>query len=101
MRIIFSLPAWVDLPLLGLKYLLLSFFAYLILWKMDLESLTAFHNSSYNLISDAKMLHFFLQPSILAGSIMLFLVLISFVIKKLLVPLSLSLRRTPGAACPA
>ncbi len=81
MRISFSLPAWIDLPLLSLKYLLLGFFAYLILWQMDRASLTAFHYSSYNLISDAKMLHFFLQPSILAGSIMLFLILISFVLK--------------------
>ncbi|MBU1139668.1 MAG: 4Fe-4S binding protein [Proteobacteria bacterium] len=81
MRISFSLPAWIDLPLLSIKYLLLGFFSYLILWQMDMESLTAFHHSSYNLISDAKMLHFFLQPSILTGAIMLFLFLISFVIK--------------------
>lgn len=76
-----TLPPWLDLPLLSLKYILLGFFAYLILWQMDLESLTAFHHSSYNLISDAKMLHFFLHPSLLAGSIMLFLLLLSFVIK--------------------
>lgn len=80
-HISFSLPTWIDLPLLSLKYFILGFFVYLILWQMDLQSLTAFHHSSYNLISDAKMLHFFLQPSILAGSIMLFLLLISFVLK--------------------
>lgn len=82
-RILFSLPAWLDLPFLSLKYLLLGFFAYLILWKMDLEGLTAFHNSSYNMVTDAKMLHFFLQPSVLAGSIMLGIILISFVIRNL------------------
>lgn len=81
LHISLSLPPWIDLPLLSLKYLLLGFFAYLILWQMDLQSLTAFHHSSYNLISDAKMLHFFLHPSMLAGSIMLFLLLVSFVLK--------------------
>jgi polyferredoxin len=81
MRILFSLPAWIDLPLLSIKYLLLGFFGYLILWKMDLEGLTDFHRSPYNLISDAKMLHFFLQPSVLAGSIMLGIILISFSIR--------------------
>ncbi len=81
MRILLSLPAWIDLPLLSLKYLLLGFFSYLILWKMDLTSLTDFHNSSYNLISDAKMLHFFLHPSALAGSIMLGIIVLSFVIR--------------------
>jgi polyferredoxin len=77
----FSLPPWLDLPLLSLKYLLLGFFSYLILWKMGLEGLTAFHNSSYNMVTDAKMLHFFQHPSILAGSIMLGIILISFIIR--------------------
>jgi polyferredoxin len=81
MQSLFSLPAWIDIPLLSLKYLLLGFFAYLILWKMDLASLTDFHNSPYNLISDAKMLHFFLQPSVLAGSIMLAIVIASFFLR--------------------
>lgn len=81
MRILFSLPVWIDLPLLSLKYLLLGFFGYLILWNMGLESLTDFHHSPYNLIADAKMLHFFLQPSILAGSIMIGIILISFIIR--------------------
>ncbi len=80
-RILLSLPAWIDIPLLSLKYLLLGFFSYLILWNMGLEDLTDFHRSSYNLISDAKMLHFFLHPSTLAGSIMLGILLISFVLR--------------------
>jgi Pyruvate/2-oxoacid:ferredoxin oxidoreductase delta subunit len=78
-----ALPNWIDIPLLCLKYLLLGFFAWLILWRMNLGELTAFHYSSYNMISDAKMLNFFLEPSQLAGSIMLALLLLSFVIKNL------------------
>ena len=83
MRILVTIPTWLDLPLLSLKYLLLAVFCWLILWKMNLKELSAFHFSSYNLISDAKMLHFFLAPSLLAGSIMLLLIALSFVIKNL------------------
>lgn len=82
-KILFPLPVWLDLPFLSLKYLLLGFFGYLILWAMDLDGLTAFHNSSYNMVTDAKMLHFFLQPSVLAGSIMLGIIVVSFFIRNL------------------
>ena len=78
-----NIPSWIDLPLLSLKYLLLGFFSWLILWKMTLQGLTSFHYSSYNIISDAKMLHFFLQPSLLAGSIMLALVVLSFIMRNM------------------
>lgn len=81
MKILFHPPGWLDIPMLSLKYLLLGFFGYLILWRMGLQSLTDFHRSSYNVISDAKMLHFFLQPSVLAGSIMLGIILLSFVLR--------------------
>jgi polyferredoxin len=83
LRILLTVPAWIDLPLLSLKYLLLATFSWLILWKMDLGELSSFHYSTYNMISDAKMLHFFLEPSLLAGSIMLLLVALSFVVKNL------------------
>lgn len=79
--ILTTLPRWLDLSLSLLKYLLLGAFCWLILWNMNLRNLTAFHHSSYNLIADAKMLHFFLHPSLLAGGIMLLLLAASFVIK--------------------
>lgn len=72
------LPAWLDLPLLSLKYLLLAFFLYAVFWKMDLQAVIGFQNNPYNHAADAKMLQFFLHPSALAGGIMLFLVAISF-----------------------
>lgn len=81
LRTLLSVPAWIDLPLLSLKYLLLATFSWLILWNMNLQELTSFHYSSYNLVSDAKMLHFFLEPSLLAGSIMLTFVVLSFMVK--------------------
>lgn len=81
MGILCTIPLWLDRLLLSLKYLLLAAFGWLILWNMNLEDLTAFHFSTYNLISDAKMLHFFLEPSRLASAIMLILVALSFVVK--------------------
>ncbi len=52
-------PSWLDWPLRSLKYLLLSFFLYAILWQMGLPALEAFINSAYNRVADIKMLYFF------------------------------------------
>lgn len=76
--IIFRPPAWLDYPLLSLKYILLFFFCYLILLKMDLASIESFNQSTYNMVVDAKMLFFFLKPSDLSLWILLFLVTASF-----------------------
>ncbi|MEA1921190.1 MAG: 4Fe-4S binding protein [Pseudomonadota bacterium] len=57
-------PRWLDYPLSLLKYLFLFFFLYLIAWKMDLSSIERFMHSPYNLMVDAKMLLFFLTPSL-------------------------------------
>ena len=81
LKILWQPPLWLDIPLLSLKYLLLFFFLYLIAWKMTLPQIEAFHRSPYNIGVDAKMLLFFLEPSGLAAGIMLFLVLVSFVIR--------------------
>lgn len=75
------LPKILDYPLLSLKYLLLAFFAYVIVLKMDLTSIEAFLNSPYNLVVDAKMLQFFLQPGTLFLSVIAFLFLVSVVIR--------------------
>lgn len=74
-------PPWIDLPLLSIKYLLLAFFSYLILWKMNLRAIETFMRSEYNLIVDVKMLYFFLSPSRLAGGIMLGLLALSFFLR--------------------
>lgn len=80
-NILWMPPAWVDYPLMSLKYLLLAFFTYIILLKMPLEQIESFQKSPYNMIADAKLLLFFLNPSGLALGVMIFLVLISFVIR--------------------
>jgi polyferredoxin len=54
----FALPRWLDLPLRGLKYLLLGFFVWAVS-SMSAEAITAFMRSPYGLIADVKMLNFF------------------------------------------
>jgi polyferredoxin len=63
LKLLWRPPPWLDYPLLAPKYLLLAFFAWLILVGMDLASIEAFSNAPYNLVVDARMLLFFLAPS--------------------------------------
>jgi polyferredoxin len=79
MKSIRRAPKWLDWPLLSLKYLLLAFFVYLIVLKMDLAAIETFNRAPYNLVVDAKMLLFFIEPSRLTLWVMGFLVAISFV----------------------
>ena len=78
-----SLPAWLEYPLLCMKYLLLAFFLYIILLRMDLKLIEAFLYSPYNLVADAKMLAFFLKPSPPTIAVIGFLVLVSLVVRNL------------------
>jgi polyferredoxin len=52
------LPRWADIPLRGLKYLLLGFFVFVI-GAMSAEALGSFMNTPYGLVADVKMLNFF------------------------------------------
>ena len=54
----FTLPRWLDIPLLSLKYLLLSFFLYIAL-SMPAQGIQYFLMSAYGMIIDVKMLDFF------------------------------------------
>src|ERR1700690_54587 len=54
----FHLPRWLDLPLRGLKYLLLGFFVWAIS-TMSVIGVKDFMLSPYGLIADVKMLNFF------------------------------------------
>jgi polyferredoxin len=53
-----SFPRWVDLPLRGVKYLLLALFLYAV-GGMSGAAIEAFLSSPYGLVADVKMLHFF------------------------------------------
>ncbi|MCY2931628.1 MAG: 4Fe-4S binding protein [Planctomycetota bacterium] len=58
----YALPAWLDTPLRGIKYLLLAFFLGFIL-RTPADSLAGFIHEPYNRIADVKMYAFFADPS--------------------------------------
>lgn len=80
-KLLLTPPAWLDYPLLTLKYLILIFFSYLILLKMDVVSIENFNSSTYNLVADVKMMFFFLAPSTLSIWVIAFLIVASFFLR--------------------
>lgn len=54
----FQLSRWLDIPLRGLKYLLLALFVWVI-GRMSVEALAGFLSGPYGIIADVKMLNFF------------------------------------------
>jgi polyferredoxin len=76
----FALPRWADLPLRGLKYVLLAFF----LWTvagMDGTMLAGFLDSPFNALADVRMYLFFVQISGLALGILLALAALSMLVQ--------------------
>lgn len=54
----FQLPCWLDLPLRGLKYLLLGFFVWAVA-NMSADAIEQFMLSPYGALADVRMLNFF------------------------------------------
>lgn len=75
-----SLPVWVERALGTVKYALLGFFLYTV-WNMDLRGVAAFIRSPYNMVSDAKLLEFFLHPSGTALLVLAALAVVSLVVR--------------------
>jgi polyferredoxin len=76
----FRPPLWIDLPLRALKYILLGFFLWVIS-TMGRDQISAFMNSAYYKLSDAKMLLFFTRISMLAAVVLLGLAILSMFIE--------------------
>jgi polyferredoxin len=74
------LPRWLDIPLRGIKYLLMSFFVFII-GGMSATALEDFMIQPYGILADVKMLHFFLHMGTTALIVILVLTLLSVVIK--------------------
>lgn len=74
------LPRWIDIPLRGLKYLLLGFFLFII-GSMSAATLDEFMHTPYGLIADVKMLNFFRDMSETALVVVAALVLLSVLIQ--------------------
>lgn len=73
-------PRWLDVPLRGLKYVLLGFFVYIIFIVMSPADVAAFLASPYNIVADAKMLDFFARLSPFALRVLIALALASILI---------------------
>jgi polyferredoxin len=74
------LPKWMDLPLRGLKYLLLGFFVFLI-GAMSAEAIHDFMSTPYGLVADVKMLNFFRDIGQTAAIVIGLSVLLSMLIQ--------------------
>jgi polyferredoxin len=75
-----AFPAWLDIPLRGLKYLLLGFFVFII-GAMSAEALQEFMGSPYGLLADVKMLNFFRNMGGTAAIVIAMLVVLSMLVK--------------------
>jgi polyferredoxin len=75
-----TLPRWLDIALRSLKYLLLAFFAYVVL-TLSADGLQQFLLAPFGIIADVKMLNFFRHMGVLGISVLTTLVLLSLLIK--------------------
>jgi len=75
-----KLPAWLDYPLMSLKYLLLVFFAYGIFVAMTPRDISGFLVTPYNKVADIKMLYFFSHLSATAAWSLIILTVLSFLL---------------------
>lgn len=75
------IPRWLDYPLRSLKYLLLAFFLWAIVIKMNALALDYFIYSPYNMVADIKMLYFFKNISAFAFWVLVALAILSILIR--------------------
>jgi polyferredoxin len=73
-------PRWLDIPLRGLRYVLLGFFVFII-GSMSAASLVEFMQTPYGIIADVKMLNFFRHMSETAAIVIVALALLSVVVE--------------------
>lgn len=76
-----KIPRWIDYPLRSLKYLLLAFFLWAIVFKMDAAALEYFIYSPYNMVADLKMLYFFVNITAFVFWVLAALVVLSILIR--------------------
>jgi polyferredoxin len=76
-----KITPWLDYPLRSIKYLLLAFFLWAIVLKMNAAALDYFIYSPYNMVADIKMLHFFSDITPFAFWVLVVLVVLSILIR--------------------
>jgi polyferredoxin len=75
-----TLPRWLDISLRSLKYLLLAFFAFIVI-SMPAEALNDFLTAPFGIIADVKMLNFFRHIGIIGIAVLATFVILSVLIK--------------------
>lgn len=70
---------WLDVPLRGLKYLLLFFFVYAVITMSD-QALQTFIQSPYNRVADVKMGLFFVRLGTVGASVLILLFVLSILV---------------------
>lgn len=73
-------PRWLDVPLRGLKYILLALFLYVVV-TMPVPEMRAFLASPYGMVADVKMLDFFRDMGRVTAIVLAVLVVSSLVVK--------------------
>lgn len=73
-------PSWLDYTLGVAKYLILTFFTFIIFFAMSAAALKVFLDGDYNKISDLRMFYFFARITPLAAFITASLFLLSYFI---------------------
>ena len=74
------LPKWLDIPLRGLKYILLGLFV-AVIGVMSAEALDGFMQTPYGLLVDVKMMNFFRDMGITAAVVIALLTLLSMLVQ--------------------
>ena len=75
-----AVPYWIDIPLRGLKYLLLGFFGWAVV-HMSVEQIREFMTAPYGLIADVKLLNFFRFIGTTGAIVIAVIALLSVVVK--------------------
>jgi len=76
-----KIPHVLDVFFRSLKYFLLLFFLWSVLYQMNQFVLKNFIHSSFNIISEFKMLKFFTEMSLLTGLVLIGLIIVTFLFK--------------------
>jgi polyferredoxin len=75
-----TVPRWLDIPLRGLKYLLMAFFLFIVV-SLSAEALSGFMMAPFGIIADVKMLNFFRDMSLTGMAVLGTLMLLSVFIQ--------------------
>lgn len=76
----FRVPRWLDIPLRGLKYVLMALFLYIVV-SMSAEALNDFMVAPFGVVADVKMLNFFREIGVVGIAVIGSLVLLSLFIQ--------------------